>query len=155
MEGGDIFVLGKRILVGDSGGCSNAEGARWLQHMLGDGYLVETVVIDPEFPHLDCVMMTPREGVVFASVEAFPKGLPDFLKDWDVFEVPKALAKSHMGCNNLVLNDRTVIVPAEEALDFVAQGLKARKFEVVRLPYRLPCMVGGSFRCAHQPLIRI
>ena len=155
LEGGDIFVLGKRILVGNSGGCSNAEGARWLQHMLGDDYLVETVVIDPEFPHLDCVLMTPREGVVFASIEAFPKGLPDFLKDWDVFEVPKALAKSHMGCNNLVLNDRTVIVPAEEALDFVAQGLKARQFEVVRLPYRLPCMVGGSFRCAHQPLIRI
>ena len=155
LEGGDIFVLGKNILVGHSGGCSNPEGARWLQHILGSDYLVQTVTIDPMFPHLDCVMMTPREGIVFASMEALPEGLPSFMKDWDLFEIPKALAKSHMSCNNLVLNDRTVVVPAEEELDFIAQGLKDRKFEVVRLPYRVPCMFGGSFRCAHQPLIRI
>jgi N-dimethylarginine dimethylaminohydrolase len=155
LEGGDVFVLGKNILVGHSGGCSNSEGARWLQHILGSEYLVQTVAIDPMFPHLDCVMMTPREGIVFASMEALPQGLPGFMKDWDVFDIPKALAKSHMSCNNLVLNDQTVVVPAEEELDFIAQGLKIRKFEVVRLPYRVPCMVGGSFRCAHQPLIRV
>ena len=155
LEGGDIFVLGKNILVGHSGGCSNPEGARWLQHVLGPDYIVQTVAIDSIFPHLDCVMMTPREGVVFASIEALPEGLPNFMKDWDVFEIPKALAKSHMSCNNLVLNDQTVVVPAESELDFIAKGLKDRKFEVVRLPYRVPCMVGGSFRCAHQPLIRI
>ena len=154
LEGGDIFVLGQTILVGHSGGCSNPEGARWLQHALGPEYTVEIVDIDPAFPHLDCVMMTPREGVVFAALEALPKGLPRCMADWDVFDVPKALAKSQMACNNLVLNDRTVVVPAEEPLDFVAEGLKARKFEVVRLPYRVPCMTGGSFRCAHQPLIR-
>lgn len=154
LEGGDVFVLRKNVLVGHSGGCSNPEGARWLQHMLGPDYTVQTVAIDPMFPHLDCVMMTPREGVVFAALEALPQGLPGFMKDWDVFEVPKALAKSHMSCNNLVLNDRTVVVPAEDALDFIADGLKAQKFDVVRLPYRVPCMVGGSFRCAHQPLIR-
>ncbi|MEM8629747.1 MAG: hypothetical protein AAGF74_00790 [Pseudomonadota bacterium] len=154
LEGGDIFVLGKTILVGHSGGCSNPEGARWLQHALGQEYNVKVVAVDPAFPHLDCVMMTPREGVVVAALEALPHGLPDIMSEWDVFEVPKSLAKSHMGCNNLVLNDRTIIVPAEEPLDFVAEGLKARRFEVVRLPYRVPCMIGGSFRCAHQPLIR-
>ena len=100
-------------------------------------------------------MMTPREGVIFASLDALPNGLPGFMKDWDVFDVPKALAKAHMSCNNLVLNDRTVVVPAEEALDFVSEALKARMFDVVRLPYRVPCMVGGSFRCAHQPLVRV
>ena len=155
LEGGDIFVIGKNILVGHSGGCSNPEGARWLQHVLGSKYLVQTVKIDPMFPHLDCVMMTPREGIVFAAMEALPDGLPNFMKNWDIFEIPKALAKSHMSCNNLVLNDRTVVMPDEEELDFIAEGLKLRKFEVVRLPYRVPCMVGGSFRCAHQPLIRI
>ena len=155
LEGGDIFVMGKNILVGHSGGCSNPEGARWLQHVLGSKYLVQTVKIDPMFPHLDCVMMTPREGIVFAAMEALPDGLPNFMKNWDIFEIPKALAKSHMSCNNLVLNDRTVVMPEEDELDFIAEGLKRRKFEVVRLPYRVPCMVGGSFRCAHQPLIRI
>jgi glycine amidinotransferase len=154
LEGGDVFVLGRRILVGHSGGCSNPEGARWLQHALGSEYSVEIVTIDPMFPHLDCVMMTPREGVVFASLDALPKGLPGFMSDWDVVEVPKALAKAHMGCNNLVLNDRTVVVPSEEPLNVIADALSARNFEVIRIPYRVPCMVGGSFRCAHQPFVR-
>lgn len=155
LEGGDVFVLGKDILVGNSGGCSNPEGARWLQHMLGPDYRVQTVKIDPMFPHLDCVLMTPREGVAVACMEALPEGLPAFMKDWDVFAVPKSLAKGHMGCNNLVLDDRTVVVPSEDALDPVADALAARRFEVIRIPYRVPCMAGGSFRCAHQPLIRI
>jgi glycine amidinotransferase len=107
------------------------------------------------FPHLDCVLMTPREGVAVACMEALPEGLPAFMKDWDVFSVPKSLAKGHMGCNNLVLDDRTVVVPSEEALNPVAEALSARQFEVIRIPYRVPCMAGGSFRCAHQPLIRI
>jgi glycine amidinotransferase len=112
------------------------------------------VTIDPMFPHLDCVMMTPREGVVFACTEALPEGLPDFMSDWDVFAVPKSLAKAQMGCNNLVLNDRTIVVPSEEPLNIIADALSARNFEVIRIPYRVPCMVGGSFRCAHQPLVR-
>lgn len=155
LEGGDVFVLGRQVLVGHSGGCSNPEGARWLQHALGPDYAVETVAIDPMFPHLDCVLMTPREGVALACVDALPEGLPDWMADWDVIAVPKALAKGHMACNNLVLNDRTVVVPSEEALDPVAAALKARRFEVIRIPYRVPCMVGGSFRCAHQPLRRV
>ena len=107
------------------------------------------------FPHLDCVLMTPREGVAFACLEALPSGLPDLMADWDVVDVPKNLAKGHMGCNNLVVNDRTVVVPSEEPLDVIADALKQRAFEVIRIPYRVPCMVGGSFRCAHQPLIRV
>ncbi len=155
LEGGDVFVLGRQILVGHSGGCSNPEGARWLQHALGPDYQVDTVTIDPMFPHLDCVMMTPREGVVFSCLEALPEGLPAFMSDWDVVDVPKALAKGHMGCNNLVVNERTVVVPSEEPLNVIAEALLERKFEVIRIPYRVPCMVGGSFRCAHQPLVRI
>jgi glycine amidinotransferase len=155
LEGGDIFVLGKRILVGHSGGCSNPQGAYWLQHVLGSTYVVEIVPIDSMFPHLDCVLMTPREGVAFACLDALPDGLPSFMNDWDIVDLPKALAKSHMGCNNLVINDRTVLVPLEEPLDRVAYELKSRGFDVPRTPYRVPCMAGGSFRCAHQPLIRI
>lgn len=154
LEGGDVFVLGRRVLVGNSGGCSNPEGARWLQHALGSEYTVDTVTIDPMFPHLDCVLMTPREGVAVACLEALPQGLPAFMSEWDVIDVPKALAKGHMGCNNLVLNDHTVVVPSEEALEPIAQALQARRFEVIRIPYRVPCMAGGSFRCAHQPLRR-
>ncbi len=69
-----MFVLGKDILVGNSGGCSNPEGARWLQHMLGHDYRVQTVKIDPMFPHLDCVLMTPREGVASPAWKRCPRG---------------------------------------------------------------------------------
>ena len=123
--------------------------------MLGPYYTVQTVKIDPMFPHLDCVMMTPREGVVFAAMSALPEGLPAFMADWDIVDVPKELAKASMGCNNLVLDDRNVIVPSEAPLDPIANALKARDFDVIRIPYRVPCMAGGSFRCAHQPLVRI
>lgn len=58
-----------------------------------------------------------------------------------------------LACNNLVLDDTTVVVPSDEALNPIADALKARKFEVIRIRYRVPCMAGGSFRC-HQPLIR-
>jgi N-dimethylarginine dimethylaminohydrolase len=154
LEGGDIFVLGETVLVGHSGGCSSPEGARWLQHALGPGYSVEIVPVDPMFPHLDCVLMTPREGLAVMAADAFPAGLPRALRGWEVIEVPKALAKSHMAVNNLVIDDRTLVLPSEAALDPLADTLAAGGFQIHRIPYRVPCMVGGSFRCAHQPLIR-
>lgn len=155
LEGGDIFVLGRQVLVGHSGGCSNPEGARWLSHALGPDYSVEIVRIDPFFPHLDCVLMTPREGLAFACLDALPDGLPAALSEWEVIDVPRARAKGHMACNNLVLDDHTVVVPAEPPLDDIALALKARGFDVLRLPYRVPTMIGASFRCAHQPLRRV
>ncbi|WP_342642116.1 hypothetical protein [Rhodoligotrophos ferricapiens] len=154
LEGGDIFVLGKKILVGHSGNCSNPEGARWLQHALGPDYDVEMVRLDPLFPHLDCVLMTPREGLAVVCMDAFPEGLPDHLANWDRIVVGKEAAKRHLACNNLVLDDRTVMMPSEEPHDYVAAELKARGFEVIRTPYEAVYRVGGSFRCAHQPLIR-
>ncbi|MGE0719698.1 MAG: dimethylarginine dimethylaminohydrolase family protein [Alphaproteobacteria bacterium] len=155
LEGGDIFVLGRKVLVGHSGHCSNPEGARWLQHALGPGYEVEVVPIDPLFPHLDCVLMTPREGVAVICRDAFPAGLPPHLRDWDHIEVGVEEAKRHLACNNLVLDDRTVVVPSEPPLDRVATALTARRFEVIRIPYEAVYRVGGSFRCAHQPLVRV
>jgi len=149
LEGGDVFVLGKNILVGHSGGCSNSEGARWLQHILGSEYLVQTVAIDPMFPHLDCVMMTPREGIVFASMEALPQGLPGFMKDWDVFDIPKALAKSHMSCNNLVLNDQTVVVPARRGIRLYSSGVKNSKIR--GCPFTLSCTLYGWWIIPMRP----
>jgi len=155
LEGGDILVLGKKILVGHSGNCSNAEGVRWLQHMLGPDYDIEMVNIDKRFSHLDCVMLTPREGVAVVSLECLPDGVPDYMKDWDLIDVPFDVTKVHMGCNNLTINDQTVIMPTGEPHDRVANELKARKFEVIRMPYDAVYCLGGSFRCAHQPFIRL
>lgn len=155
LEGGDIFVLGRKILVGHSGNCSNPEGARWLQHALGSDYDVEMVRLDKLFPHLDCVLMTPREGLVVVCEEAFVEGLPAHIRDWDRIVVGKEAAKRHLACNNLVLDERTVMMPSEEPHDYVAGELKRRGIEVIRTPYEAVYRVGGSFRCAHQPLVRL
>jgi len=155
LEGGDILVLNQNILVGPSGNCSNPEGARWLQHALGPQYQVEMVKVDKRFSHLDCVMLTPREGVAVVCLEGLPEAVPECMKDWDLIDVPFEITKVHLGCNNLTLNDRTVVVPAGEPLDRVANALKQRRFEVIRMPYDAVYCVGGSFRCAHQPLIRL
>ena len=155
LEGGDILLLGSKVLVGHSGNCSNYEGARWLQHMLGPDYDVEMVTVDERFSHLDCVMLTPREGVAVVCLECLPDGVPDCMKDWDLIDVPYDIAKAHMGCNNLTINDQTVVVPSGEAHEPVTAELKARKFEVIRLPYEAVYCLGGSFRCAHQPFIRL
>jgi glycine amidinotransferase len=155
LEGGDIFVLGSKILIGHSGNASNPEGGRWLQHMLGPDFSVEMVRIDRSFAHLDCVLMTPREGVAALCREAMLDGVPDYLRDWDIIDVQFETAKVYLGCNNLVLNDKTVIMPHGEPHDPLAGALKRRRFEVIRLPYDAVYCVGGSFRCAHQPLIRV
>ena len=156
LEGGDIFVLDKKILVGHSGHCSNPEGARWLQHMLGAEYSVETVDVDPScFQHLDCLLGTPREGVAIACPEGFPQGLPEYFRDWDIIRVSRQYCNDALGANHLIINDQTVIVPAEEEHDLIERELKKRKFEVIRLPYGHVYRCGGSFRCAHQALIRV
>lgn len=156
LEGGDIFVLGDTVLVGHSGHCSNPEGARWLQHALGGDYSVEIVNLDPScFQHLDCVLCTPREGVAIACTAAFIDGLPAPIRDWDIIDVDKSLCNDHLATNHLVLDDRTLIVPSEAAHDDVSEQLARRGFDVVRLPYGAVYRVGGSFRCAHQPLIRL
>ena len=155
LEGGDILVLGKQILIGHSGNCSNPEGARWLQHMLGPDYRIDMVAVDKRFSHLDCVLLTPREGVAVLSLECLPAGVPEAIKDWDLIDIPFEITKVHMGCNNLTLNDQTVVVPSGEPHDYLAGELKKRKFDVIRLPYDAAYCMGGSFRCAHQPLIRL
>ena len=154
LEGGDIFVLGTTVLVGHSGAASNLDGARWLQHMLGDGFRVELVQIAPGATHLDLFLMTPREGVVVACLEGFPDGLPTVFRDWDVIDVPFAVARRLCGINQLVLDDRTVVVADGEAHEPLATALKARGFDVPRLPYGVVATFGGSLRCAYQPLAR-
>lgn len=155
LEGGDVFVLDRKILVGHSGHCSNPEGARWLQHALGPDYDVEICNLDPScFQHLDCVLCCPREGVAIACVEAFLNGLPDYIADWDVIRATKDQCNEQLATNHLVLDDRTIVIPSESEHDWLEGELKARKFEVIRLPYGAVYRCGGSFRCAHQPLIR-
>jgi glycine amidinotransferase len=92
--------------------------------------------------------------VAIACREAFVDGLPQAIADWDIIEVSAELCNDHLATNHLVLNDQTIIVPSESEQDGVVAELHKRNFEVIRLPYSAVYRMGGSFRCAHQPLIR-
>jgi hypothetical protein len=55
LEGGDVMVFSKHILVGYSGHASNPAGARWLQKLLRPhGYTIEVVPLASDFHYLDC-----------------------------------------------------------------------------------------------------
>ena len=98
-----------------------------------------------------------REAAARGVIEALGGTLHHFffaLGDWDIIEVDKTLCNDHLATNHLILDDRTIVVPSEPAHDGVAAELKKRHFEVIRLPYEAVYRVGGSFRCAHHPLIR-
>ena len=51
---------------------------------------------------VDVLLADQRIAAIAPKLPALPKGLPDFMRDWDIVNIPKPLAKAHMGCNNLV-----------------------------------------------------
>ncbi len=92
--------------------------------------------------------------MAIACLEAFVDGLPEPIAGWDVIPVDEQLCNEHLATNHLVLDERTIVVPSEPEHDTIVAELERRRFEVIRLPYGAVYRVGGSFRCAHQPLIR-
>lgn len=152
LESGDVFLMGKDILVGRSGNGSNEGGAKWLQRYLGDEYRIHEIPISNNFLHLDCVLCTPRPGLAMVCREAFPDGLPSFFKDWDIIDVSVEDAENRQGCNNLVIDEKTIMVPSE--LPNLIEKLTKAGQEVIETPFSSMIWQGGSFRCWHHPLVR-
>jgi len=152
LEGGDTFLLGKNIYVGVSGNASNSAGVKWLQHYLGDSYRVHEIKLTKKFLHLDCCLATPREGLAIICREAFVDGLPEFLSGWDLIEVSFEDAKEKLGCNGLVIDDKTIIIA--DSLPHLAKELRGAGQEVIEMPFDAVYQYGGAFRCWHHPLIR-
>lgn len=152
LEGGDVFVLGRDIYVGVSGNASNSEGVAWLQQYLGSDYAVHEVRLTKKFLHLDCCLSTPREGLGIICREAFVDGLPAFLKEWDLIELPFEEAKEKLGCNGLILDEKTIII--HEKLPGLAKKLRNAGQEVIEKPFDAIYFFSGAFRCWHHPLVR-
>jgi glycine amidinotransferase len=106
-----------------------------------------------KFLHLDCALVTPRPGLAIVCREAFVDGLPDFLKDWQLIDVPFKDAKQKLACNGLVLDEKRVIIA--EGLDYLADALRAAGQEVIETPFDAVYDYAGAFRCWHHPLVRI
>jgi len=106
IEGGDVFVISKNIYVGNSGNGSNTAGVKWLTQYLGDEYPVHEIKLTKVMLHLDCCLATPRPGLAVICREGFVDGVPEFLKDWTLVDVPLKDAKEKMACNGLVLKSK-------------------------------------------------
>ena len=152
LEGGDVFVLGKDIFVGNTGNASSGKGIGWLQNVLGEEYRVHEVRMSGKFLHLDCAFATLRPGLALACKEAFIDGLPDYFRDWQIVEVPFEEAKNKLACNGMVLDDKTVLIADE--LPNLAERISRAGHEVITTPFSEVFRWGGSFRCWHHPLVR-
>lgn len=152
LEGGDVMVFGKHILVGHSGHASNPAGARWLQKLLRpQGYTIEVVPLASDFLHLDCAIGPIREGLALVCKEALPDGLPSVLKDWDLIDVTRSEAQ-RLATNGLPLGPELYVTdPAFKRLGDLVQE---RGVQVEYVDFQVTRAFGGSFRCTTQPLSR-
>ena len=155
LEGGDIFVLGKEILVGHAGIATSYAGIEWLQrHLAPKDYRVHTIELTQDWIHLDCIFSTPREGLAmcyFGGVKGGKAAFPDFMQNWTWLEAKKEEAKA-LGCNGVNLAPNRTIIGAEHTR--IIKMLGDNGVECVTLPYANASAFGGGPRCSSHPLIR-
>lgn len=153
LEGGDVFVMGKDILVGNSGLASNKAGIAWLQRFLApEGYSVYEVPLTDQWLHLDCVFAVVRRGLAICHLDALPRGLPKPIQDWEI--IPATAEEAHaLGCNTVCLAENVVLIAEEQQR--LIQELAKRKAEIVS-GFRMDVVAqwGGGIRCASHPLRR-
>lgn len=153
LEGGDVLVLGKHILVGNSGLASNTSGIEWLRKLLGPfGYSVEQVPLHPEILHLDCALGLIKPGVAVLCEEAFLKGVPSLLKNWKKIAVTLDEAKI-LATNGLPISTDVYITDPE--FKHIGNLIEREGVKVEYIDFSISRSFGGSFRCSTQPLLRM
>ena len=152
LEGGDVFVLGQDIYIGNSGLASNSAGIAWLQQYLGSDYRVHEIRLNGEWLHLDCVLATLRQGLALVVASAFTDGLPEFLADWELIGVTEEDAHNNLACNGLIIDDHTMMI--DDRIPHIASKLRGAGIEAIETPLTVNSMFGGGLRCFHHPLVR-
>ena len=158
LEGGDVIVLGRTILVGNTRNPSvgsNEAGFRWLKNILGSSYDVVRIPLREDVLHLDCVLSVPREGLAIVCEEAFVDGLPDYIKGWDLIKV-SIESVQRLAINGIPVDSKNYIISYNEHNDnrYLQSELETRYIRVHRVFFGTHNGQGGSLRCATQPLIR-
>lgn len=158
LEGGDVIVLGKTVLVGNTQNPSvgsNEAGYRWIKNILGNQYKVKRVRLIESVLHLDCVLSVPRRGLAIICEEAFVDGLPKEIKNWDLIRVRLEDVK-RLAVNGVPVNSRNYILSYNRHNDnrYIQAELEKRGIRVHRVFFGTHNGQGGSLRCATQPLKR-
>lgn len=152
LEGGDVLVLKDTVFVGNSGLASNHNGYLWLKSYLSHwNYEVIEVPLKKDILHLDCALSLVRNGLMIVCEDAFLKGIPEPLKDWDKIFVPyRDIA--YLAINGLPINESTYIL--DPHFEYIAEQLRKHHITVEYVDFQISRSLGGSFRCSTQPLLR-
>lgn len=158
LEGGDVIVLGRTILVGNTRNPSvgsNEAGFRWLNNILGSSYDVVRVPLREDVLHLDCVLSVPRDGLAIVCEEAFVDGLPEHIKGWDLIRVDIESVR-RLAVNGIPVDNKNYIMSFNDHNDnrYLQSELEKRDIKVHRVFFGTHNGQGGSLRCATQPLVR-
>jgi N-dimethylarginine dimethylaminohydrolase len=152
LEGGDILIHGKDIIVGNGELCSNIAGVSWLARYIERwGYKVHSMPIKGPILHALGVMCLLREGLMMAYTPALADGLPEPLKDWDVIELTHEEMMSHATVG-VSLDDKHYMI--DPRFNRVMDELGKRGVEPVPTPCDQIGYWGGAIRCITLPLVR-
>ena len=154
LEGGDVIVLGKTILVGNTENPSvgsNEAGYKWLKNILGDQYTVKRVRLVESVLHLDCVLSVPHSGLAIICEEAFLDGLPEEIKGWDLIRVSLEDVK-RLAVNGLPVNSQNYVLSYNLHNDnrYIQAELEKRGHHSPPSVFWNPQWSGGD-RCAARP----
>lgn len=152
LEGGDVVVDWPYVYVGIGQYASNEKGVQWLQGILGGEVTVVPVYLqDRGVLHLDCclTLIGPQLGIIHRASLSAP--LPYPLNTYEFIEVD-ALTRAQMGTNNLLLDDKTIVVQARHHA--LQQALKQKGYTVVPVDFTWHARLDGAFRCATCPTHR-
>jgi N-dimethylarginine dimethylaminohydrolase len=159
LEGGDVIVLGRKVLVGTSANAttgSSEQGHGWLRaHLEPQGYDVERVPLPEEVLHLDVALSVPRPGLIVVCPEVFPEGIPRCFDGWRRVEVTREEAR-FLAVNGLPIDADHYVLGRNGLFDDarIRGALEAQGIEVHTVAFGAHTEDGGSIRCSTLPLVR-
>lgn len=152
LEGGDILINGRDIIVGIGNLCSNRAGVEWLKRYIEPfGYRVHPLPLADGWLHALGVMCLLREGLAMAYLPALPEGLPEPLRGWDIIELTHEEAINHATVGVSLDAHRYMIDPR---FNRVIDELARRRIEAIPTPCDAIGYWGGAIRCLTLPLSR-
>lgn len=152
LEGGDILILGKALIVGMGSLCSNPAGLDWLTRYIKPyGYTVHPMPIAGDILHALGVICLLREGLAMAYLPALADGLPQPLKGWDVIALTAEEMEAHATVGVSLDEKRYMIDPRHNR---VMDELERYGIEPIPTPCDAIGYWGGAIRCVTLPLKR-
>lgn len=153
LEGGDVFRLGKDVVVTMSYLATSPVGFRWLADTLAPEFDVWPAYLKPAWEHGDYIFMPLRDGLCIAYLDGFVDGLlPSPCTDWDCVALTRAEANDGFAANGLVLGENRMLLPKGNPR--VRRALNKKGVEVVEVAFDGPMYWQGGIDCATSELWR-